>query len=75
MIELVQLPQRLHAVNSGTLSSPTVNGFMPHWISVWKIFTVQTNQERLRKKKSWVCVQKDANLFKVEIFNSNETYN
>ena len=52
MIELVQLPQRLHAVNSGTLSSPTVNGFMPHWISVWKIFTVQTNQERLRKKKS-----------------------
>ena len=48
MIEPVQLLQRLHAVNSGTLSSPTVNGFMPHWISVWKIFTVQTNQERLK---------------------------
>lgn len=48
MIEPVQLLQRLHAVNSGTLSSPTVNGVMPHWISVWKIFTVQTNQERLK---------------------------
>ena len=48
MIEPVQLFHHLHTVNSGTLSSPTVNSLMPHWIIVWKIFTVQTNQERLK---------------------------